>query len=153
RSFNWQALGKNHSPHLLAVVEGFYAVEQYAPDYTAKLTQLVRHSYGRAHFQMRWGAEEEKHADLWRNVLLFSGGRSPQQLEEYTDDLRARSWRPPWDTPLHMLLYTVFQERATERIYLNLAKIVRADNKDSRFTLNRDPVLAEAAETIALDEA
>lgn len=153
RSFKWRELGKKHSCQLLDIIEGFYAVEQYAPDYTAELTRLVRQTYGRAQFQMRWGAEEEKHADLWRNVLLFSGGRTPQQLEEYTNDLRANAWRPPWDTPLHMLLYTVFQERATERIYLNLARIVRGESNDPRFAADADPVLAEAVHTIAYDEA
>lgn len=153
RSFNWRMLGKQHSPQLLAVIEGFYAVEQYAPDYTAELTRLVRHTYGRAQFQMRWGAEEEKHADLWRNVLLFSSGRTPKQLEEYTEDLRRKAWKAPWDSPLHMLLYTVFQERATERIYLNTARIARGETADPRFATDVDSVLADAVETIALDEA
>ncbi|MDQ2688596.1 MAG: hypothetical protein M3Y28_12095, partial [Armatimonadota bacterium] len=36
RSFDWSALGKNHSPELLTIVEGFYGVEQYAPDYTSE---------------------------------------------------------------------------------------------------------------------
>jgi acyl-[acyl-carrier-protein] desaturase len=153
RSFGWRSLGQKHSPELLAIVEGFYAVEQYAPDYTAELTRLVRGGYGRAQFQMRWGAEEEKHADLWRNVLLFSGGRTPRQVEEYTGELRASAWQAPWDTPLHMLLYTVFQERATQRIYLGLAAIARGEGRDPRFAGDRDPVLAEVAETIAVDEA
>jgi len=153
RSFNWRVLGKQHSPELLAVIEGFYAVEQFAPDYTAELTRLVRPTYGRAQFQMRWGAEEAKHADLWRNVLLFSSGRTPKQLEDYTDDLRRNAWKPPWDSPLHMLLYTVIQERATERIYLNTAKIARGETTDSRFAADGDPVLATAIETVALDEA
>jgi acyl-[acyl-carrier-protein] desaturase len=153
RRFDWRGLGRNHSPELLAVIEGFYAVEQYAPDYNAELTRLVRHTYGRAQFQIQWGAEEEKHADPWRNVLLFSRGRTARQLEDYTHDLRASAWRPPWDTPLHMLLYTVFQERATERIYLNTARIARGESRDPRFAGDRDPVLAEAIETIAMDEA
>jgi acyl-[acyl-carrier-protein] desaturase len=152
RSFDWRRLKKCHSSEVLAVVEGFYAVEQYAPDYTAELVHLTRRNYGRSQFQMRWGAEEEKHADLWRNVLLFSGYRTSQQIEDYTYDLRANAWRPPFDTPLHMLFYTVFQERATERIYLNLAKIARGENKAPRFADDKDAVLARAVETIALDE-
>ena len=47
RSFDWRSLRRDHSPQLLAVIEGFYAVEQYAPDYTAELTRLVRGRYGR----------------------------------------------------------------------------------------------------------
>ena len=66
---------------------------------------------------------------------------------------RQPCWRPPWDTPLHMLLYTVFQERATQYIYLNTARIARGESTNQRFTADRDPVLAEAAATIAADEA
>jgi acyl-[acyl-carrier-protein] desaturase len=153
RSFCWRVLGRRHSPELLAIIEGFYAVEQYAPDYTAELTRLVRGGYGRAQFQMRWGAEEEKHADLWRNVLLFSGGRTPRQIEEYTNELRANAWQAPWDTPLHMLLYTVFQERATQLIYLGMARVARGEGADPRLAGDRDPVLADVADTIAVDEA
>lgn len=76
RSFDWRLLRRNHSPELVRIVEGFYAVEQYVPDYTSELTRLARGNYGRAHFQLRWGAEEEKHADLWRNTLLFSRART-----------------------------------------------------------------------------
>jgi acyl-[acyl-carrier-protein] desaturase len=153
RSFDWRRLGQGHSPELLAIIEGFYAVEQYAPDYTAELTRLVRGGYSRAQFQMRWGAEEEKHADLWRNVLLFSGGRTPGQIEQYTAELRANAWQTPWDTPLHMLLYTVFQERATQHIYVGVAAVARGQRADPRLAGDRDPVLAEVAETIAVDEA
>jgi acyl-[acyl-carrier-protein] desaturase len=153
RSFDWRHLGKEHSPSLLTIIEGFYAVEQYAPDYTSELTRLVRRSYGRAQFQMHWGVEEAKHADLWRNVLLFSRGRTARQLEEYTSDLRASAWEAPWDTPTHMLLYTVFQERATQYIYLNTARIARGTHADPRFACDQDPVLADAIETMAVDEA
>jgi RNA polymerase sigma factor (sigma-70 family) len=70
-----------------------------------------------------------------------------QQIEDYTHDLRANAWRPPFDTPLHMLFYTVFQERATERIYLNLAKIARGENKAPRFADDKDAVLAGAVQS------
>jgi acyl-[acyl-carrier-protein] desaturase len=138
---------------MLTIVEGFYAIEQYAPDYTAELTRLVRRAYGRSHFQIRWGAEEEKHADLWRNVLLFSGARTPEWIESYTDELRANAWRPPWDNPIHMLLYTVIQERATELSYLNVARIARGECTKTWSAVDVDPVLAKIARTIAVDEA
>ena len=107
------------------IIEGFYAVEQFAPDYTAELTRLARRKYGQAQFQIRWGAEEEKHSNLWRNILLFSRARTPGQLERYTEDLRANAWVAPFDTPLEMLFYTVFQERATQLIYLKTAAWVQ----------------------------
>src|SRR5262249_23668969 len=141
------------SPGLRAILQGFYAVEQFAPDYTAELTRLTRRSYGRAHFQMRWGMEEEKHADLWRNALLFSGHRTAAWLDDYTAALRERAWRAPWDDPLRMLLYTVLQERATQVNYLNTAAIARGGCARPEFAGDADPVLYRAATVIAADEA
>jgi acyl-[acyl-carrier-protein] desaturase len=137
----------------MGVIEGFYAVEQYAPDYTTELTQLARAGYGHSQFQIRWGAEEEKHSDLWRNVLLFSRARTPEQLERYTKDLRENAWVAPFDAPLEMLFYTVFQERATQLIYIKTAALARAEGSDPTGRHTADPVLARAASTIAVDEA
>lgn len=153
RSFDWAALGQNHSPELLTIVEGFYGVEQYAPDYTSDLIRLVRRDYGRSQFQMRWGAEEEKHSDLWRNVLLFSRARTPAWIERHTEDLRAEAWVAPYDDPLRMLLYTVIQERATQLYYLNVLKVARGQSDRPQFANDADPVLADVARTIAVDEA
>jgi acyl-[acyl-carrier-protein] desaturase len=149
RSFDWRSLRQDHNERLMGVIEGFYAVEQYAPDYTAELTRIARAGYGHSQFQIRWGAEEEKHSDLWRNVLLFGRARTPEQLERYTNDLRANAWVAPFDTPLEMLFYTVFQERATQLIYLKTASLARADAGGE----SADPVLAKVITAIAVDEA
>jgi acyl-[acyl-carrier-protein] desaturase len=153
RSFDWRALGKTHSPELITIIQGFYGVEQYAPDYTSELIRLVRRDYGRAQFQMRWGAEEEKHADLWRNVLLFSHARSSEWIAQYTSDLRAAAWEAPYDDAIKMLLYTVIQERATQMYYLNVLKVARGQNDKPQFAEDADPILAQAALLIAVDEA
>ncbi|WP_020470383.1 acyl-ACP desaturase [Zavarzinella formosa] len=151
RGFDWRALRQNPSERLTQILEGFYAVEQYAPDYTAQLITLARKSYGRAQFQIRWGSEEEKHSDLWRNTLLFSRARTPKQLEDYTRDLRENAWEAPFQSPLEMLFYTVFQERATQLIYLKTGAIARGENPS--FPGEADPVLAKVISAIAIDEA
>lgn len=153
RSFDWRKLGQVHSDALIDIVEGFYAVEQYVPDYTAELTRLTRGNYGRSHFQMRWGAEEERHADLWRNILLFSRRRTPQQIDQYTVDLRTSAWTLPFDCPIRMLLYTMFQERATQLNYANLAKVAKGESNKPQFAEDADPVLADMCRIIAIDEA
>lgn len=153
RSFDWRSFGQGHSPELIAIVEGFYAVEQYAPDYTSELIRLTRADYGRSHFQMRWGAEEERHADLWRNMLLFSRRRTPQEIEQYSDDLRASVWTLPFDSAIHNLLYTVLQERATQLNYVNLGKVGRGESDKPQFATDADPLLTEACKVIAVDEA
>lgn len=142
RSFELSAICKSHSPAVTGIVKGFYAVEQYVPDYTSKITHLIRESYGREHFQVRWGSEEDKHSELWRLALLFSGTMSEVELTSYTDSLRTNEWRLPWDDPVHMLMYTVVQERATEMSYLNFKGYLK----------NSDPVLSGMCKIIAADE-
>ena len=153
RSFDWRAVRGDHSDDMLSIVEGFYAVEQYTPDYTSEVIRVIRKQEGRANFTLRWGAEEEKHAELWRNVLLFSRRRSPQWLDDYTANLRSTPWTLPWDQPIHMLLYTVLQERATELNYLNTALIAAGKHPKSPLKADEDDVLVQVARTIAIDEA
>lgn len=153
RVIDWKHVHSRHSDEFIAILRGFYAVEQYAPDYTAQLTQLARRDYGRAQFQIRWGAEEERHADLWRNALLFTRSHTAQELDEYTRELRARAWVAPFDTLLHMLFYTVLQERATQLIYRNLGRIAKGEHPDPRFASDKDPALACAIAAITVDEA
>ncbi len=153
QSFDWRALRTDHSPELNTVIEGFFGIENYAPDYTSKLTHMMRKSYGRANFQMRWGAEEEKHSDLWLNCMLFMRFRTPEWIEDYMQYLRHGEWQPPWEDPLHVVLYVVIQERATQLTYLNMARVARGESDKPGFTDSADPELVKIARTISIDEA
>lgn len=152
-SFKWPEIRLDHAPAVQQVVEGFFAIEQYVPDYVATLLQRIRQSYGRSHFHIRWGAEEEKHADAWQNAVLFMRHRTPQWLRDYTQTLRQKEWRLPWEDGLHMAFYTVLQERATQLNYLRLQLIATGKSPDPAFAHESDPILAEVAQTIAVDEA
>ncbi|HEX3247432.1 MAG TPA: acyl-ACP desaturase, partial [Chloroflexota bacterium] len=152
-SFDWRALRTDHSPELNIILEGFFAVEQYIPDYTSKTISLSRKNYGHSQFQIRWGAEEEKHADLWLNVLLFSRFRTPQWIEQYQEILRNKEWQLPWEDAFHMVIYALIQERATQLNYLNAALIARGQSDLAGFENEADPVLVKVAQTIATDEA
>ena len=44
QSFDWRALRTDHSTDVNNVIEGFYGIENYAPDYTSKLTHMMRKS-------------------------------------------------------------------------------------------------------------
>jgi acyl-[acyl-carrier-protein] desaturase len=151
RDFAWRTLRQDQPDAIHIAIEGFYAVEQFVPDYVRTLLRVIRESYGRSHFHLRWGAEEEKHADLWRNAVLSLGRRSVAWVEEHTRILRAQTYELPWDDPLHMLFYAVFQERATHVVYKALESAVGSGS--ATVTAVPDPVLARAAATIALDEA
>jgi acyl-[acyl-carrier-protein] desaturase len=152
RSFDWRRLRTDHSVELNTVIEGFYAVEQYVPDYTRKIVEINRRSLARSHFQIRWGAEEERHAQLWRNAMLFARFRTPRWIDEYGASLREREWELPWEDPCRMAFYALFQERATQLNYLNTAVIARGSSLRPELAADRDPVLEQAASKIAIDE-
>lgn len=151
--FDWRSFRTDHSKKLNTILEGFFAVEQYVPDYVLTLLKVIRKSHGRSQFHIRWGSEEEKHSDLWENALLFSRFRTPEWIESYKYALREKEWELPWDNPLHMLFYTVIQERATQVNYLNTGLIARGKSKIAELRGDEDPVLASAAQVIAIDEA
>ena len=154
KSFDWRKLKPDLSEPLIRVLQGFFAVEYYTPDYVDEILQLVRRSHGRSHFTLRWGSEEEKHADTWENAVLFSRQRSPAFLEDYKYSLRSNVHRSLWEgDPLRNLIYTVFQERATQLNYLNLATIALGRSDKPQHAGDADPVLAKVATTIAVDEA
>lgn len=153
KSFDWRTLRTDLPKEVTTIVQGFFAVEQYAPDYTAELVNLVRRSHGRSHFQLRWGSEEEKHADAWENAVLFSRQRTPQWIAEYKERLRSQQWVLPFPDAITNLVYTVFQERATQLNYLNLMKIAQGKSEKPHLAGVQDPVLAKVAQTIAVDEA
>ncbi|WP_110887916.1 acyl-ACP desaturase [Deinococcus yavapaiensis] len=153
KSFDWRKLAQDWPSEITTAVQGFFAVEQYAPDYTSELVNLVRRSHGRSHFQLRWGSEEEKHADAWENAVLFSRQRSPQWIAEYKERLRSQQWTLPFPDAITNLVYTVFQERATQLNYLNLMKIAQGKSDRPHLADVKDPVLAQVAQVIAVDEA
>ncbi len=152
-SFDWRAMRQDIGADVTSIVQGFFAVEQYAPDYTAELLNVVRRSHGRSHFQLRWGSEEEKHADAWENALLFQRQRTPEWIAEYKERLREQQWTLPFPDAITNLVYTVFQERATQLNYLNLMKIALGRSDKEHLKDQADPVLAKVAQTIAVDEA
>ncbi|MCA0360913.1 MAG: acyl-ACP desaturase [Armatimonadetes bacterium] len=150
----WKDIRQDHNEEINKVLEGFFAVEQYVPDYVENIVNLVRGSHGRSHFQIRWGSEEAKHADLWHNACLFSRFRSPDWLRNYMGELRSNQWTLPWEgDPIRMIFYTVFQERATQINYLNLGVIARGKSLVEKFKGSADPVLVRASQLIAMDEA
>lgn len=154
RDVPWRELRKDHNVEINRILEGFFAVEQYVPDYVENLVHLIRRSHGRSHFQIRWGSEEAKHADLWYNACLFSGHRSPEWLRGYMHELRSSSWTLPWEgDPMRMIFYTVFQERATQINYLNLGVIAKGKSQVGLYESSADPVLVRASQLIAIDEA
>jgi acyl-[acyl-carrier-protein] desaturase len=127
----------------VAIVESFYAVEMYLPDYTGKLIDLYRRNRGFAWFQANWGYEESKHSRTLEEWLVRSGHRTERQMEDLADRLLQKEWTLPHETPRQMFLYTTLQEAATQVNYLGLEKICREA---------KDAALSKALLFIASDE-
>jgi acyl-[acyl-carrier-protein] desaturase len=143
RDIPWHLTNPDIDDDIAIIVEGFFAVESYLPDYVIEAMQMVRRSRGRAWFQANWGYEESKHAMAWETWLTTSGKRTPAQMEEYAEYLAQKQWSLPYDTPRRMIIYQMIQERATYLNYHNLAARARRDG---------DEALATALRIVAVDE-
>ncbi len=148
---DWQSIRHDHADAVHTIVEGFFGVEQYTPDYVIPLLTLLRRCYGRSQWHIRWGAEEERHADLWRNTVLALGRRQESWIDSYTYSLREKDYRLPWESPLHMVFYQVIQERATQVSYQNLG--LAASGRLARLATPTDETLSKVCRLIASDEA
>jgi acyl-[acyl-carrier-protein] desaturase len=148
---DWRTVRRDHSDAISTIVEGFFAVEQYTPDYVGPLLGLIRESYGRSQWHVRWGAEEVRHSDLWANCVTAFGRRSAAWMEDYAGALRKNEFRLPWDSPRHIVFYQVIQERATQVSYMNLA--LAASGRLPRLQTPVDETLVAACRLIAVDEA
>lgn len=134
------------------ILDGFYAVEQYAPEYVLNILKLVS-SRARRYFTLRWGAEEEKHSDAWRNAVLATGFRSQKSLEEYTYNMNKGEFQVDPDDPIKVLVYVVFQELATKVNYDNFYQMLMGKLHNNPNKQEVDEVLAKVAKTISIDEA
>lgn len=140
----WEKCNPNVADDVTTMVEGYFAVESYLPDYTSKALDMIRKSRGRAWFTANWGYEESKHAMAWETWLTTSGKRTEQQMREYSEFLAEKEWNMPYDTPRIMMVYQMVQERATYLNYHNLA--ARVEEREN------DPALATALRIISKDE-
>lgn len=108
---------------LVEILEAFYSVEMFLPDYSAKLIALNRDNHGMAWFLTNWCYEESKHSMAIEEWLIRSGRRTPQEMENLNDRLLSTEWTLPFSTARRMVIYSMFQELATQLNYINLSKL------------------------------
>lgn len=108
---------------LVEILEAFYSVEMYLPDYSSKLIALNRQNHGMAWFLTNWCYEESKHSMAIEEWLIRSGRRTPPQMELLNARLLSVEWTLPFDTGRRMLIYSMLQELATQLNYINLSKL------------------------------
>ncbi|HEV2662616.1 MAG TPA: acyl-ACP desaturase [Ktedonobacteraceae bacterium] len=112
-----QEHGHRLSEQTVNLVEGFLGVEEYVGDYVLNGLEMFRTNRTRRNLQLQWGSEEMKHGAAWELVLLHSGARSAEQLQEYCGQVAEHHWsiydHAGADTPLGTAIYAMVQERAT----------------------------------------
>ncbi len=124
----WDQINRNPDPAVTRIMEAYMAVELYLPDYTSKILHLIRASRGRAWFQANWGYEESKHSLALEMWLTKSGSRTDQDIRNFEEEILSREWMLPYETPLEMIVYTVFQEYATKLNYQGLRRVANGSN-------------------------
>jgi acyl-[acyl-carrier-protein] desaturase len=139
----WDQCNPGLKPVIADVVETFCAVELYLPDYSAKILPKVRHSKSRTWFYANWGYEESKHSMALEDWLVRSGHRTERQVEEIADGVLATEWNVLYGTPRAAVIYTMFQELATQLHYRNLRKVAGG----------RCPALDRVLDLVGTDEA
>src|SRR5947209_11024322 len=139
----WDQCNRGLDPAIADVVESFWAVEMYLPDYVAKALPMIRANRGWAWFHTNWGYEESKHSLALGDWLLKSGARSDEQMADLESGLFRQEWQLPLDSPHGMLIYAMTQELATWVHYRNLKRHVDGQG---------DPALSRLVGLIAVDE-
>lgn len=139
----WNEINRNPDPAVTKIMEAYMAVELYLPDYTSKILHLIRRSRGRAWFQANWGYEESKHSLAIEMWLTRSGSRTDDEIRRFEEEILSREWMLPYETPLEMIVYTVFQEFATKLNYHGLRRAAQESN---------DPALDKVLTLLARDE-
>jgi acyl-[acyl-carrier-protein] desaturase len=131
----WNRINKDASDELALCAETFSSVEMYLPDYVAGGINVVRKHFGQAWFQANWAYEESKHALSLNEYLMRSGKRTPEQIFDLQNQIFAKEWNLPFNTPRQMTFYGCVQEMATFVIYVKHRERAAAENDECLRTI------------------
>ena len=140
---NWQGIAPDADDETVDIVETFWAVESFLPDYTSTVAQQHRTERGRAWVHTLWAYEESRHSRALEEWLLRSGRRTEAQLDVLTQTMWLRTFSLPYADGRKLLIYQMLQEGVTRLLYSNLRR--RADQR-------RDEALSDICRLIAADE-
>ncbi|MGE3270369.1 MAG: acyl-ACP desaturase [Chloroflexota bacterium] len=114
----WEAI-KNEplSEDAATMIESFFAVESYLPDFAEKGLGYYRSMVGLSNSHINWSYEELKHGRTLQLILERSGARTQDETREFRLGLARNAWTMPYPTARQMLIYASFQEKETQRNY------------------------------------
>ena len=124
RDVDWRAVAAQPlDENLTMLIESFFAVESYLPDFASQGLGFYRRLLGLAHNHINWSYEELKHGRLLELVLERSGARTERQVMDFRNLLWRKVWTAPFNTARQMLCYAMIQEKATNRNYVQLREV------------------------------
>ena len=144
-----QALAKEMSYDLFAVLIGDTVTEEALPTYAAWLVDLEgvdqKNMDGWSQWIRAWTAEENRHGDLLNKYLYLSGRVNMREMEISTQHLLSDGFEiGTGRDPYRGFVYTSFQELATNISHRRVATLTKKTGND---------LLAKICGVIAADEA
>ena len=125
RDVPWEGVGREPlSEDAASMIESFFAVESYLPDFAEKGLGYYRSIVGLSNSQINWSYEELKHGRTLQLVLERSGARTPDETRDFRMSLARKAWTMPYPTARQMLIYATFQEKETNRNYEHLRDVL-----------------------------
>jgi hypothetical protein len=118
RDVPWESIAREPlSEDAALMIESFFAVESYLPDFAEKGLGYYRSIVGLSNAHINWSYEELKHGRTLQLILERSGARTTDQTRDFRLALARNAWTMPYPTTRQMLIYAAFQEKETQRNY------------------------------------
>src|SRR5256714_15547532 len=121
---------KQLDDELLVVLVADMVTEEALPSYSIALNILANDNTGTsdapwAKWLRGWTSEENRHGDLLNAYLRLTGRGDMRSIEVTVNHLLANGFNPKaFPDPYNGLIYTSFQERATQISHGNVGKLV-----------------------------
>jgi hypothetical protein len=145
RDVPWEQVGREPlSEEAALMIESFFAVESYLPDFAEKGLGYYRRMVGLSNTHINWSYEELKHGRTLQLVLERSGARTVEQTRDFRIALARNVWTIPYPTARQMLIYAAFQEKETNRNYEHLRDVLASQGSEGA---------AQALRIVGRDEA
>jgi acyl-[acyl-carrier-protein] desaturase len=117
---NWKDAAPSADRDLVTIVETFWAVESFLPDYTASLASMHRTERGRAWVHALWAYEEARHSRALEEWLLRGKHRTDSELDTLSQRMWQQCYTLPYADERKLVIYQMFQEAATRTLYVRL---------------------------------
>lgn len=106
------------------VLNIFKRVEDNLPDFSRIAASAFRDVKGLSRFYHQWSREEAEHSNVAELILLATGKRTQEQLNNDYYQTQENTWEIPFEGDIENIIYPYLQERNTNGNYNALADIM-----------------------------